>query len=133
MDLALLRLNFRSFFRLYVFASLHVVNEKDKFLITLAENKKLFTIFGELSLVCLRWNKHSRLPQWGLTWLNQVQCYYQHLYLVDPAGAGLRNPHCGKRQTVSGQARPTRLNLLTKKIISENYETYYTNFILIPC
>jgi hypothetical protein len=33
---------------LYVFASLHVVNEKDKFLITLAENKKLFTIFGEL-------------------------------------------------------------------------------------
>jgi hypothetical protein len=27
---------------------LHVVNEKDKFLITLAENKKLFTIFGEL-------------------------------------------------------------------------------------
>jgi hypothetical protein len=48
MDLALLRINFKSFFRLYVYASLHVVNEKDKFLITLAENKKLFTIFGEL-------------------------------------------------------------------------------------
>jgi hypothetical protein len=26
---------------------------------------------------------NSRLPQWGLTWLNQVQCFYQHLCLVD--------------------------------------------------
>ena len=33
---------------------------------------------------------NSRLPQWGLTWLNQVQCFYQHLYLVD--SEVLRNP-----------------------------------------
>ena len=26
---------------------------------------------------------NSRLPQWGLTWLNQVQCFYQSLCLVD--------------------------------------------------
>jgi|GEM_PF-3056171 len=26
---------------------------------------------------------NSRLPQWGLTWLNQVQCFYQHLCLID--------------------------------------------------
>ena len=26
---------------------------------------------------------NSRLPQWGLTWLNQVKCFYQHLCLVD--------------------------------------------------
>ncbi len=26
---------------------------------------------------------NSRLPQWGLTWLNQVQCFYQYLCLVD--------------------------------------------------
>ncbi len=26
---------------------------------------------------------NSRLPQWGQTWLNQVQCFYQHLCLVD--------------------------------------------------
>lgn len=26
---------------------------------------------------------NSRLPQWGLTLLNQVQCFYQHLCLVD--------------------------------------------------
>jgi hypothetical protein len=26
---------------------------------------------------------NSRLPQWGLTWLNQVRCFYQHLCLVD--------------------------------------------------
>jgi hypothetical protein len=30
------------------------------------------------------------LPQWGLTWLNQVQCFYQHLCLVDIEV--LRNP-----------------------------------------
>lgn len=23
-----------------------------------------------------------RLPQWGLTWLNQVQCLYQHFCLI---------------------------------------------------
>ncbi len=26
---------------------------------------------------------NSRLPQWGLTWLNQMQCLYQSLCLVD--------------------------------------------------
>jgi hypothetical protein len=26
---------------------------------------------------------NSRLPQWGLTWLIQVQCFYQSLGLVD--------------------------------------------------
>jgi len=26
---------------------------------------------------------NSRLPQWWLTWLNQVQCFYQHLCLVE--------------------------------------------------
>ena len=33
---------------------------------------------------------NSRLPQWGLTWLNQVHCIYQHLCLVD--SEVLRNP-----------------------------------------
>ena len=33
---------------------------------------------------------NSRLPQWGLTWLNQVQYFYQHLYLGD--SEVLRNP-----------------------------------------
>jgi len=33
---------------------------------------------------------NSRLPQWGLTWLIQAQCFYQHLYLVD--SEVLRNP-----------------------------------------
>ena len=33
---------------------------------------------------------NSRLPQWGLTWLSQVQCFYQHLCLVD--SEVLRNP-----------------------------------------
>ena len=33
---------------------------------------------------------HSRLPQWGLTWLNEVKCFYQHLCLVD--SEVLRNP-----------------------------------------
>ena len=44
---------------------------------------------------------NSRLPQWGLTWLNQVQCFYQHLCLVD--SEVLRNPplrQAAKRQTV---------------------------------
>lgn len=26
---------------------------------------------------------NNRLPQWWLTWLNEVQCFYQHLCLVD--------------------------------------------------
>ena len=33
---------------------------------------------------------NSRLPQWGLTWLNQVKCFYQSLCLVD--SEVLRNP-----------------------------------------
>ncbi len=33
---------------------------------------------------------NSRLPQWGLTCLNQVQCFYQSLCLVD--SEVLRNP-----------------------------------------
>ncbi|MBM3917849.1 MAG: hypothetical protein FJ349_09630, partial [Sphingomonadales bacterium] len=33
---------------------------------------------------------NSRLSQWGLTWLNQVQCFYQHLCLV--YSDVLRNP-----------------------------------------
>ena len=48
---------------------------------------------------------NSRLPQWGLTWLNQVQCFYQHLCLVD--SEVLRNPHCGKRQNVGGNYNKT--------------------------
>ena len=33
---------------------------------------------------------NSRLPQWGLKWLNQDLCFYQHLCLVD--SEVLRNP-----------------------------------------
>ena len=33
---------------------------------------------------------NSRLPQWGLTWLNQVQCFYQSLCLV--GSEVLQNP-----------------------------------------
>jgi len=33
---------------------------------------------------------NSRLPQWGLTWLNQVLCFYQSFCLVD--NEVLRNP-----------------------------------------
>jgi hypothetical protein len=33
---------------------------------------------------------NSRLPQWGMKWLNQVQCFYQHLCLVD--SEVLQNP-----------------------------------------
>jgi len=33
---------------------------------------------------------NSRLPQWGLMWLNQVLCFYQSLCLVD--SEVLRNP-----------------------------------------
>jgi len=46
---------------------------------------------------------NSRLPQWGLTWLNQMQCFYQHLCLVD--SLVLRKPHCGKRQNVGCNCR----------------------------
>jgi hypothetical protein len=33
---------------------------------------------------------NSRLPQWGQTWLKQVQCIYQHLCLVE--SEVIRNP-----------------------------------------
>jgi hypothetical protein len=33
---------------------------------------------------------NSRLPQWGLTWLNQALCFYQSWCLVD--SESLRNP-----------------------------------------
>lgn len=33
---------------------------------------------------------NSCLPQWGLTWLNQAQCFNQHLCLVD--SEVLQNP-----------------------------------------
>jgi len=45
------------------------------------------------NLKSLRGKAHtanSCLPQWGLTWFNQVQCFYQHLCLVD--SEVLRNP-----------------------------------------
>ena len=45
---------------------------------------------------------NSRLPQWGLTWLIEVQCFYQHLCSVD--SEVLRNSpqrQAAKRQTVS--------------------------------
>ena len=44
---------------------------------------------------------NSRLPQWGLTWLIEVQCFYQDLFLVD--SEVLRNPplrQAAKRQAV---------------------------------
>jgi hypothetical protein len=34
---------------------------------------------------------NSRLPQWGLTWLNQALCFYQSFCLVD--SEVLRNRH----------------------------------------
>lgn len=36
---------------------------------------------------------NSRLPQWGLMWLNQEQCFYQSMCLVDPEASGHRNRH----------------------------------------
>jgi hypothetical protein len=41
---------------------------------------------------------NSRLPQWGLKWLNQVQCFYQHLCLVD--SEVLKSPTAASRQNV---------------------------------
>ena len=54
---------------------------------------------------------NSRLPQWGLTWLNQVQCFYQHLYLVD--SEVLRNPPLRQAANRYGQVRITRQRTLT--------------------
>jgi hypothetical protein len=48
---------------------------------------------------------NSRLPQWGQTWLNQVQCFYQSLCLID--SEVLRNPplrQAAKRQAVKKMA-----------------------------
>jgi len=46
---------------------------------------------------------NSRLPQWGLTWLNQVQCFYQHLCLVD--SEVLRNPPLRQAAKRYGQVK----------------------------
>ena len=54
---------------------------------------------------------NSRLPQWGLTWLNQVQCFYQHLCLVD--SFVLRNPPL--RQAAK------RYNLLLRFVIQVQF------------
>ena len=63
---------------------------------------------------------NSRLPQWGLTRLNQVERFYQSLYLVD--SELLRNRHlrvAAKRcstykQTLTKWEEYTYLNLKTK-------------------
>src|SRR5690606_41210991 len=44
---------------------------------------------------------NSRLPQWGLTWLNQMQCLHQHLCLVDIEV--LRNPPLRQAAKRSGE------------------------------
>jgi len=58
---------------------------------------------------------NSRLPQWGQTWLNQVQCFYQHLCLVD--SEVLRNPPL--RQAANryqqGEESITKTRLLIRK------------------
>jgi len=51
---------------------------------------ELFKMLKSSPLRVQRGRLNSRLPQWGLTWLNQVQCFYQHLCLVD--SEVLRNP-----------------------------------------
>jgi hypothetical protein len=66
---------------------------------------------------------NSRLPQWGLTWLNQVQCFYQYLCLVD--SEVLLNPHCGKRQNVTGN--------FMKTIISTISLLLFTSFAFGQC
>jgi hypothetical protein len=61
---------------------------------------------------------NSRLQQWGLTWLNQVQCFYQHLCLVDREElllcgrdrsetclAGRQVAHCTKSQNLYRQLK----------------------------
>jgi hypothetical protein len=63
---------------------LHVVNEKDKFLITLAENKKLFTIFGELC------NRDSGFAKKRVQWLIEHTTSHQLLWYID--SFVLRNP-----------------------------------------
>lgn len=50
----------------------------------------------------------NRLPQWGLTWLNQVQCFYQHLCLVD--SLMIRNPPLRQAEKRYVQALETTTN-----------------------
>src|SRR5690554_690988 len=61
---------------------------------------------------------NSTLPQWGLTWLNQVQCFYQHLCLVD--SEVLRNPPLRQAAKRCRQAKKTKMKqiILTTIIIS---------------
>lgn len=51
---------------------------------------------------------NSRLPQWGLTWLIQAQCFYQHLYLVD--SEVLRNPPLRQAAKRYGQCKKIPTN-----------------------
>jgi hypothetical protein len=71
---------------------------------------------------------NSRLPQWGLTWLYQVQCFYQSLCLVD--SEVLRNPplrQAAKRykQAYDDRVYIKRYNLKTHTITikTNKYDT----------
>jgi len=58
---------------------------------------------------------NSRLPQWGLTWLNQVQCIYQHLCLVD--SEVLRNPPLRQAAKRYKQAEKKDTDTMTMKFL----------------
>jgi hypothetical protein len=60
---------------------------------------------------------NSRLPQWGLTWLNQVQCFYQHLCLVD--SEVLRNPPLRQAAKRYRQAKKTTVRRLLAVICAK--------------
>ena len=54
---------------------------------------------------------NSRLPQWGLTWLNQALCFYQSFCLVD--SEVLRNPPL--RQAAKRYLQPKKTTTMTRK------------------
>jgi hypothetical protein len=60
---------------------------------------------------------NSRLPQWGLMWLNQVQCFYQSLCLVD--SELLRNPPLRQAAKRYGQGYFAALRNILNQI--QNY------------
>gem|GEM_PF-2887397 len=65
---------------------------------------------------------NSRLPQWGVTWLNQVQCFYQSLCLV--YSEVLQNPplwQAANRQAVK------------KVLFSKEAACRMNSFTLIRC
>jgi hypothetical protein len=64
-----------------------------------------------MKILCTTYN--SRLPQWGLTWLNQVQCFYQHLCLVD--SFVLRNPPLRQAAKRYGQCYLTTVQTLNDR------------------